>query len=109
MEDLLYYRQTDRKGAEILLAGLENGAFLIRPSNKFSYTLSIKDSKKIFNIGVIKESEKYCCMIAMGQQANMFDSVQEMINFYLENPLHVRNGNEFITLHIKNLIQPHMK
>ncbi|KAF5272293.1 hypothetical protein FQR65_LT04950 [Abscondita terminalis] len=104
LEGVLCYRETDRKGAKMLLNGLEDGAFVVRPSRQSKYvcTLSIMHSKKMFNVGIEQNDDG---MLVFGTVSNdvqhpMFYTVKELIEYYTIYPLHLYG--EYIKL--KNVL-----
>lgn len=107
-DSLLYFRRTDRKGADLLLSGLDEGAFLIRPSKKYKYTMSIKTRCKILHVGIIDDNHTFQLQVSNGHEPKIFDNLKEMINFYLENPIHVVIVDEIQELYIRNLLPAHM-
>lgn len=92
----------------MLLRPLQNGTFLIRPSKKYTYTLDIKCDLKILHVAIINENDSYRLLAHNGHEPEIFKSLEEVINFYLENPLHVMIAGEIQTIYIKNLLLPHM-
>lgn len=69
--------------------------------------MSVKAENNIYNLGIIKENNFY--KWANNVQTKPFKSIQEMVSFYLENPLYVTNGNKPARIYIRNLLLPHMK
>ncbi|KAF2892372.1 hypothetical protein ILUMI_13800 [Ignelater luminosus] len=98
------YRETDRRGARMLLSGLEDGAFLIRPSRQteFVCTLSIMTGIKMYNLGVEKRSDgtfAFSTVVEDFQQPKLY-SIGELIDYYSKTPMHL--SGKYITL--KNIL-----
>lgn len=108
LETESYYRNTDAKGAEMLLDSLPIGAFILRPSRKFEYTLSVKDSVKVYNFGISKENNSYKLNCKTGSKPIYFTTIQDMIKFHLEVPVIVEHEHDVKELYIKNLIPSDM-
>lgn len=94
------YRETDRKGARRLLSGLDDGAFLIRPSrqNEYVCTLSIMTAVKMYNLGVEKKSDgtfAFSTVEENFQQPKLY-SIGELITHYSKTPIYL--SGEYIKL-----------
>ncbi|KAK4880873.1 hypothetical protein RN001_004192 [Aquatica leii] len=109
LKDTPCYREIDRKGAKMLLTGLEEGAFIIRPSRQSKYvcTLSIMHTKKMFNVG-IEQGENG--MLVFGSTSGeikhpAFYTVKDLVAYYMIYPLHMYG--EYIVL--KNVLPAHKR
>ncbi|KAK5649291.1 hypothetical protein RI129_000320 [Pyrocoelia pectoralis] len=106
LKNLSYYRETDRKGARMLLTGLEDGAFIIRPSRQQKYlcTISIMHTKKMFNIGIERNSDSTLTFGDLNQDMSLpkFYAIQDIINYFSKNPIPLYG--EYVKL--KHLLPP---
>ncbi|KAF5304338.1 hypothetical protein FQA39_LY09717 [Lamprigera yunnana] len=103
------YRETDRKGARLLLTGLEDGAFIIRPSRQDEYicTLSIMYNKKMFNLGI---KDNHYGMLFFGTcngdiEQPAFFTVKDLVSFYCNNPIPLY-GEQIM---LKNILPPNKR
>uniref|UniRef100_A0A1Y1MI34 SH2 domain-containing protein n=1 Tax=Photinus pyralis TaxID=7054 RepID=A0A1Y1MI34_PHOPY len=109
LKSLSYYRETDRKGARMLLTGLEEGAFVIRPSrqNKYLCTISIMHTKKMFNIGIERNSDSTLTFGDLNENTNLppFYTIKDIINYFTTNPIPLYG--EYVQL--KNILPPNKR
>ncbi|CAH0558791.1 unnamed protein product [Brassicogethes aeneus] len=92
-----FYRNTDRKGAKLLLRDLDDGVFLFRHSEnpRFFLTLTIKYNKQFFNIGIIKIGNKIRCDSLMEELTPEFSNLTDFISYFQKEPITIRNNKEY--------------
>lgn len=97
-----YYRDTDRKGARMLLEGLDEGAFLIRPSRRDEYVciFSIMHRKKMFNLGIEMDMDGalWFSNVAPDFEQPLFYSTEDIVNYYSIQPLYVSGETIFLKI-----------
>ncbi|KAJ8933098.1 hypothetical protein NQ318_010679 [Aromia moschata] len=101
-----FYRNTDRKGAKQLLRGLEDGAFLFRPSETFFLGLTIKHSNHFYNFGLEKAENNMIRLNADGEISPEFGSLSEFVDYFINEPFTFEDRNNVVQIFLKPLLPP---
>lgn len=90
-----WYKNVDRKEAQMCLKGLPNGSFLVRPGKKDDHecSFSVMCERRVYNIPVNKSGDKFI----MGNTT--FASIIEIVDKFTVSPL-VLNGPMNQDLHV---------
>ncbi|KAJ8933096.1 hypothetical protein NQ318_010677 [Aromia moschata] len=107
LNDEPFCRNTDRKRAMQLLRNLEDGAFLFRPSKTFFLGLTIKRCNKFYNFG-LEEAENNMIRLNAGGETKYpeFASLSELVDYFIEEPIMFKEGNNVIKIFLKPLLPP---
>lgn len=89
MHNSPYYHNVDRKGAIRFLENIPNlsdGAFLLRPSKKYLFVLTVYNKKRVYNIPVEKDADGHFFCQVEGMEIK-FKTLEAFIEYYTLNGL----------------------
>ncbi|KAL3277686.1 hypothetical protein HHI36_013031 [Cryptolaemus montrouzieri] len=99
-----FYRNTDRKGALLLLRDLGDGAFVLRPSKKFFLSITVKKNGKYFNLGIMKTMQQkiYCGEGIM--RTPEFTSIKTFLDHFEHTPLDLQGTDGVEQVYLKKVL-----
>lgn len=107
MHNSPYYHNVDRKGAIRFLENIPNlsdGAFLLRPSKKYLFVLTVYKKKHFYNIPVEKDADGHFFCKVEGMETK-FKTVESYIEYYTLNGLTVCDeANNFPHIRLNKLL-----
>jgi len=83
---------------QLLMMSGKDGSFLVRPSSSSpgQKTLSYRDGNEVSHIKIMWNGDSYEFSDSVGEGFETFATIDDLIEYYLENRIHLRNGHEVV-------------
>ncbi|XP_056633585.1 uncharacterized protein LOC130443128 [Diorhabda sublineata] len=102
-----FFRNTDRKGAKLILRNLPDRAFLFRPSHRFFLVLTIKYHNNIINLGINQTPDKKLSLdTETGDFPMKFDSLTDMVSYFTDEEITFMTDGEYLQMRLNPVLPP---